>query len=341
MNFTQSGRGILEARPPAGRATRMLVAAVFGLSVIASGPALGQGYPNKPIRMIVPFPPGGSTDLNARILAQAMTVTLGQPIVVENKAGAAGSIGIEAVARSAPDGYTVGVSGVGTTVLLKLLGQKLGFDPERDLIAVGYMGSLGLAIVARTDFEATTVPQLIALAKAKPDTITYATSGSGSPGHLAMEYFKGLTGVQIRHVPYKGDAPILNDLLGHHVDLGLLTTPGAIPQVKSGKVKAVAVTSAHRSSQMPDVPTVAEAGVSGYAAEIWNILVVPAATPAAIVDKLSAALNAALASPAVRAQLEAQGLAPVTMTSKETTEFVQRDREKWAKVVKQSGAKLD
>ena len=291
--------------------------------------------------MIVPFPVGGSTDINGRILAQEMSAILGQPMVVENRAGAAGGIGMGAVARSAPDGYTVGVSGVGTTVLLKLLGQSLGYDPERDLLPVGYMGSLGLAIVARSDFEATTVSELIALAKARPDTITYGTSGSGSPGDLALEYFKSLTGIDMRHVPYKGDAPILNDLIGRHIDLGVLTTSGAIPQVRAGAIKAIAVTSMQRSAQIPEVPTVAEAGVPGYVAEIWNILVVPRGTPPAAVEKLSGALATALKTASVRAQLESQGLVPVVMTPEETAAFVQREQEKWGRVAKHSQVRLN
>jgi tripartite-type tricarboxylate transporter receptor subunit TctC len=203
------------------------------------------------------------------------------------------------------------------------------------------MGSLALLIAGRTDLAANDLAQLIALAKAKPGQINYGTSGVGTPGHLAFEYLKLLAAIEVTHVPYKGNTPMLNDLIGRHVDLGVLTIPGTGIQAKSGMIKPIAVTGMKRSSELPDVPTVSESGFPDYSAEIWNILVAPRGTPPAIVARLSDALNAAMSLPEVQQQYAAQGMAPVVMTSAETAEFVRHEREKWVDVVKKSGARMD
>jgi tripartite-type tricarboxylate transporter receptor subunit TctC len=314
----------------------LLASAVAGIASAAE-----PTYPEKTITLVVPFPAGGSTDIAARILAEHMSPKLGQPVVIENRAGAAGGIGMRGVAGAAPDGYTLGVSGVGTSALLEAFGQKLGYTPERDLITVGHMGSLALLIAGRTDLAANDLAQLIALAKAKPGQINYGTSGVGTPGHLAFEYLKLLAAIDVTHVPYKGNTPMLNDLIGRHVDLGVLTIPGTGTQAKSGMIKPIAVTGMKRSSELPDVPTVSESGFPDYSAEIWNILVAPRGTPLAIVARLSDALNAAMSLPEVQQQYAAQGMLPVVMTSAETAEFVRHEREKWVDVVKKSGARMD
>jgi tripartite-type tricarboxylate transporter receptor subunit TctC len=314
----------------------LLVSAVAGIASAAE-----PAYPEKTITLVVPFPAGGSTDIAARILAEHMSSKLGQPVVIENRSGAAGGIGMRGVAAAAPDGYTLGVSGVGTSALLEAFGQKLGYSPERDLITVGHMGSLALLIAGRTDLAANDLAQLIALAKAKPGQINYGTSGVGTPGHLAFEYLKLLAAIDVTHVPYKGNTPMLNDLIGRHVDLGVLTIPGTGTQAKSGMIKPIAVTGMKRSSELPDVPTVGESGFPDYSAEIWNILVAPRGTPPAIIARLSDALNAAMGLPEVQQQYAAQGMLPVVMTSAETAEFVRHEREKWVDVVKKSGARMD
>jgi tripartite-type tricarboxylate transporter receptor subunit TctC len=329
-------------QPNGAPSRRVAVAGCLALLVsAAAGVAAEPAYPEKAITLVVPFPAGGSTDIAARILAERMSPILGQPIVIENRAGAAGAIGMRAVAGSAPDGYTLGVSGVGTSAILEAFGQKLGYSPERDLITVGHMGSLALVIASRSDLEANDLAQLIALAKARPGKLNYGTSGVGTPGHLAFEYLKLLAGIDVTHVPYKGNTPILNDLIGRHVDLGVLTIPGTGTQAKSGMVKPIAVTGLKRSSELPDVPTVRESGFPDYSADIWNILVAPRGTPPAILAKLSDALNSAMKQADVQQQFVAQGMTPDVMTSAETGDFVRREREKWADVVKKSGARMD
>jgi len=322
---------------------------VMGIAGMAAGSILGMGaaparaqaFPAKAIKLIVPFPPGGSTDVAGRVLAQSMSPDLGQPLIVDNRAGAAGALGTDIVAKSAADGYTLGVGGVGAMVTLELLGRKLPYSPDKDLIAVGHMGSLGLAIVAKPELKARSVAELIALAKAQPGKLSYGTSGTGSPGHLAFEYLKSLTGIDMLHVPYKGDAPLTADLIGGQLDIGILTGSTAVAQSRGDKLRILATTSAKRSEQMPQVPTVAESGVPNYEAEIWNVLVAPAGTPDAVIERLNASLNAALKNATVRAQLAAQGLTAIEMSSKAAGQFLRREREKWAAVVKRSGARID
>jgi len=329
----------------ASRGRRRILAGLAGLTgtslLGAVFDACAQGYPAKAVKLIVPFPPGGSTDVAGRVLGQSMAADLGQAFVIDNRAGAAGALGMDLVAKSAPDGYTLGVGGVGAMVTLELLGRKLPYNAFRDLVPVGHMGSLGLGIAARNGLQARNIGELIALAKAQPGKLSYGTSGTGSPGHLAFEYFKSLTGVEMLHVPYKGDAPLTADVIGGQVDIGILTGPTALAQSRGNSLRVLAMTSAARSEQAPQIPTVAESGVPNYAAEIWNVLVAPAGTPDAAVDRLNTALNAALALPAVRAQLAAQGLAVAPMSAKATAQFLQKEREKWAMVIKRSGAQLD
>jgi tripartite-type tricarboxylate transporter receptor subunit TctC len=315
-----------------------LALALIGICSLAPpGHALAQDYPARPITLIVPFPPGGSTDIAGRTLAQKLSAILNQSIVIENRAGAAGAIGIRAVSLAAPDGYTLGVSGVGTSAILESLGRKLDYSPDRDLAYVGHMGSSALVIASRADLQAKTLADLIALAKSNPDGLTYGTSGAGSPGHLAMELLLIKAGIKIRHIPYKGNAPLLNDLVGKHIDTGVLTIPGTGDQVKAGKLLPLAVTGAARSSELADVPAVQELGFKDFSAELWNVLVAPKNTPQAVVDKLNAALATAMADPAVQSQFKTNGLVPVTMTPAQTKAFVDVERTKWADVIKTSG----
>ena len=303
--------------------------------------AAAQDFPAKPITLIIPFPAGGATDIAGRVLAERMAISLKHPIVVDNRAGAAGAIGIKAVATAAPDGYTLGVSGVGTTALLEPLGRNLGFSPGSDLTYLGHMGSSAMLIAAKTDLGPKSLPELIALAGSKPAQLTYGTSGIGSPGHLAMEWLLLDAGIKMQHLPYRGNAPLLNDLVGKHVDLGVLTIPGTSDQVKADNIVPIAVTGTARSDELPDVPTARETGVRDFAAELWNVLVAPKDTPQPIVDKISSALAEAMKDPGVQARFKANGLVPVTMTPAETRAFVDNERAKWADVVKKSGVKMD
>lgn len=301
-----------------------------------------QPYPDRAIKLIVPFPPGGSTDVAGRVLGQAMQKRLGsQVIVVDNKGGAAGAIGTDAAAKAIPDGYTFGVGGVGSMVTLELLGRKLPYNAEKDLICIGHMGSLGLAIAVRSSLAVHNVKELIAYAKANPGKLSYGTSGNGSPGHLAFEYLKSSTGMDGTHIPYRGDAPLITDVLGGQVDVGMLTGTAAVTQAKNTSLRLIAVTSSKRFVQLPEVPTVADSGMTGFDASIWNVLVAPAGTPSTIVKKLNAALVASMDDPIVISQFEGQGLVTAKMTPRETTEFVLREREKWAKVVRVANIKLD
>jgi tripartite-type tricarboxylate transporter receptor subunit TctC len=312
--------------------------ATLGLpSLVRAQPA----YPARAVKLVVPFPPGGSTDVAGRVLGMAMQSRLGgQPVVVDNRAGAAGAIGTDAVAKALADGYTLGVGGVGSMVTLELLGRKLPYDAEKDLACVGHMGSLGLAIGVRAGLAVHSVKDLVAYAKANPGKISYGTSGNGSPGHLAYEYLKSQTGMDGTHIPYRGDAPLVTDVLGGQVDVGVLTGSGAVAQAKNANLRLLAVTSAKRFAQLPQVPTVAESGVPGFDATIWNVLIAPAGTPEPIVARLNAALVAAMDDATVLGQFDGQGLAPVKMTPSETTDFVRREREKWGKVVRAANLKL-
>ncbi len=339
--MTPTDRAVPRALPAVPR--RKLLAGAGALAVLGAAPRgwAQQPYPNRAVRLVVPFPPGGSTDVAGRVLGQAMQSRLAnQPVVVDNRAGAAGAIGTDAVAKAAPDGYTLGVGGVGSMVTLELLGRRLPYDAEKDLACVGHMGSLGLAIAVRAGLAVRDIRELVAYAKTNPGRLSYGTSGNGSPGHLAYEYLKSQTGMDGTHVPYRGDAPLVTDVLGGQVDVGVLTGSGAVAQAKNPNLRLLAVTGARRFAQLPQVPTVAESGVPGFDATIWNVLIAPAGTPEPVVARLNAALVAAMDDPAVLGQFAGQGLVPVRMDPRETADFVRREREKWGKVVRAANLKL-
>lgn len=317
------------------------IGALCAGTLFAADPAQAQDYPSKPVTLVVGFPPGGSTDVVARILAGHMARTLGEPVVVENRDGAGGSVAIAHVANSAPDGYTIGVSGVGTSILIAALGKDPGFSMEDDLDVVGVMGTLGLLIAGRNDLGPKTLPELVDYAKANPGALAYGTSGVGTPGHLAMEYLAAIAGFEALHIPYKGNTPLMNDVLGGHVDLAMLTTPGAAEQVRAKGLLPFAVSSTERSALMPDVPTVAESGFEGYSATLWNLMVVPKGTPSDVQEKLSAALNAAMKEPEVLDAFGPQGLAPTLTTPAEAAEFLVAERVKWQGVIKDAGVKTE
>jgi len=314
-----------------------------GAAALAALPrAWAQAYPARPVKLVVPFPPGGSTDVAGRVLGQAMQGRLGgQALIVDNRSGAAGAVGTDAVAKAAPNGYTLGVGGVGSMVTLELLGRKLPYSPEHDLIPIGHMGSLGLAIGVRAGLNVQDIQDLIAYAKAHPGKLSYGTSGNGSPGHLAFEYLKSQTGLDGVHIPYRGDAPLITDVLGGQVDVGVLTGSGAVAQAANPNLRLLAVTSGKRFQQLPKVPTVAESGVKGYEASIWNVLIAPAGTPADIVARLNTVLVASMDDANVKNQFDIQGLIPVKMSTAETQQFVRKEREKWETVVKTANIKLD
>lgn len=315
------------------KATSLVAGALGGIVLAMAGGAMAQDWPSQPVTLVVGFPPGGSTDVVARILAENMTQTLGQPVLVENRPGAGGGVGVAYVASSEPDGYTLGVSGVGSSLLIAAMGRDPGYDIDEQLDVIGIMGTLGLVIAGRTGLEPQTLPELIEYAAANPEELTYGTSGIGTPGHLAMEYLLSLAEVEMLHIPYQGNTPLMNDVLGGHVDIALLTGPGASEQIRAEAIHAYAVSSPERSMLMPEVPTVSESGFEGYSATLWNLLLAPEGTPEDIQQRLSEALNLAMEDATVLEAFAAQDLAPTLTTPAEATQFLHDERTKWVGVI--------
>ena len=303
--------------------------------------AAAQGaYPHKPIRMIVPYPPGGPTDVLGRIVAQKLSESLGQQVVVENRPGASGMIGAELVAKAAPDGYTL-LTNASIHVINPSLYPKMNFDALRDFAPVSLIAQVPLILVVNPGLPVKSVQELIALGKAEPNRLNFGSSGNAAAPHLAGESFKIATGIQMQHVPYKGSAPALTDLIGGQVQLIFDSMPSAMPHVKSGKIRALAVTTAKRSPTVPDLPTIAESGVPGFDISTWYGVWAPAGTPKDIVNKVSAEIAKALQQPAVRERLAALGAEPVGNTPEEFAAYCQSELAKWSKIVRESGAKAD
>jgi len=288
----------------------------------------------------VPFSPGGSTDVLARIVGQKLTERSGQPVIIENRAGAGGNIGADQVAKSAPDGYTLLLGGVPHAISASLY-PKLAYDLARDLAAIAEIASFPSAIVLHPSLPANSVKELIALARARRGQLSFGSAGNGSPNHLALELFKTMAGVDMAHVPYKGSGQLIGDLLAGQVQLASMGTPVALPHVQSGKLRAIAVTGAARSSLLPDVPTVSEAGLPGFDVTSWYGVFGPAGLPAGIVAKLNSQIGSAVTAPDVRERLAALGAEPSVKAPEEFSRYVRQEIAKWAKVVKDSGAKAE
>ncbi len=310
--------------------------------VLASGSAFAQatGYPDKPIRFVVPYPPGGGTDVIARIVQDRLRAALGQSIIIDNRGGAGGSIGTEVVARSAPDGYTV-LFTLSSHTINPAIFPKLSFDTARDFEPIGIVCSLPQILVANPQFSANTLQQLISMAKEKPGSLAYASVGNGSPGHLAGEMLKLRTGTQMTHIPYRGGGPAVTDVVSGQVPLLWVSIPAAAQFVKQKQLKALAVSTVKRSAAFPDVPTVQEAGIPDFEVDSWYAMFVPAKTPRVIVDRLNAALNTVLKEPEIREKLLAQGSEAVGGTSEQLGAVVNAELPKWAKLVKDAGIKAD
>ncbi len=325
------------------RTFTLAVAATAGSALLSASPfALAEtDWPNKPIRLVIPFPAGGTTDLIGRIVANEMHKAWDVAVVPDNRAGAGGNIGTEAVARAAPDGYTMLLCTVGTQAINASLYSKLPYDPLKDFAPVTLVAMVPNVVVVNPSVKAQTLQELIALLKANPGKLNYASSGNGTSIHLSAELFKSMTGTFMTHIPYRGSAPALADLLGGQVQVMFDNLPSALPHIKAGKLRALAVTSAKRAPALPDVPTVAEAGVPGYEASSWFGVMAPAKTPSEIVLKTRDTIAKAIARPDAHAKLLAQGADPVGNTPDEFTRFIQAEIAKWAKVVKDSGAKID
>jgi tripartite-type tricarboxylate transporter receptor subunit TctC len=317
---------------------KFLLTLALGLSLSAQ--ALAQAYPARPVKLVVPYPAGGPTDIVARVVAERLTAQTGQTFVVDNRAGAGGNLGAEAVARSPADGYTLLVATTAHAINMSMF-KNLTYDVQRDFAPVSLLTQGPLVLVTHPGFEAKSVAELIALAKAKPKAVSFASSGNGQSTHLAAELFNSMAGVSMTHVPYKGSAPALNDLVGGQVPLMFDTMLSAMPHVKSGRLKALAVTGANRSPAAPDVPTVAESGLPGYQVYAWNGLLAPAGTPPQVIARLSEELKKALEQPSVQEKFSAQGFAATWTPPPQAASFVRAEVEKWTRTVVQSGAKVE
>jgi len=322
----------------ARRATIHLLG-VLGLALVASV-ARAQDYPNHPVRLIVPFAAGGPADVYARFIATRLQESLGQTFIVDNRPGAGSVIGTDAVAKSAPDGYTLLLMSNAHTVNESLIPNK-PFQLMRDFAPIAPINSSDLVLVARTGLPVASVADVIKLAKAQPAALSYASSGPGTPYHMAGELFKAMAGVSILHIPYKGSSGARTDVLGGQVDLMFDAVTTMSEQVRAGKVKALATTGLTRSAVLPDVPTVAESGVPAYEATIWLGLMAPKATPPAIVKRLNAEVARIVGTPEVAKAWKAQGATPMLMGVDEFTRYMNDDIAKWAHIVKVSGAKVD
>jgi tripartite-type tricarboxylate transporter receptor subunit TctC len=305
------------------------------------GNALAQDWPAKPIRFIAPNLPGGPTDILARLIGQKLAEILGQPVFIENRAGAAGNIGTEAAAKSPPDGYTLVTGNNATFGANVSLYKRLGFDPIKDFAPVIFVATQPNILVVHPSLPANSVRELVALAKARPGQLNYSGSGMGANAHLAAELFKSMTGTSIVHIPYKSAAPALTDLIAGETQLMFATALSVVPYIKANRVRALGVTTAKRSRSMPDVPTIAEAGVPGFEASTWHGVLVPAGTPVAIVDRLNAEINRMLQQADVRDRLAALGAEIVGGTPKEFADHIQREIPKWAKVIKIAGVQVE
>ena len=310
-------------------------------AVLFGGAAMAEQYPSHPVRIVVPYPAGGSNDIIARILAQKLTERNGQPFLVENRGGASGNIGAEAVASSDPDGYTLLLTAPPPLTTNTALYKNLKFDPSRAFAPVSLVASVPIVLVVHPSVAARTVKELVALAKAKPGTLDFGSSGNGSTNHLAGELLKSMTGIDIVHVPYKGAAPAMNDLIGGHIPMMFDNMPAVLPQVQSHVINAIAVAGANRASAMPDVPTVAESGVSGFEASSWFGLVAPAKTPAPVLAKLEGEVEAVLKMPEVQKRLTELGAEPGTISGDAFGKYLADETVKWAKIIQASGVTMD
>nr|WP_240636183.1 tripartite tricarboxylate transporter substrate binding protein [Caldimonas tepidiphila] len=299
-------------------------------------------FPSKPITIIVPFSAGGTTDILARLIGQQLGPELGgQTVVIDNRAGAGGNIGAQAAARAAADGHTLFMGTVGTHAINASLYKKLPYDPVKDFAPLTRVAVVPNLLVTHPSVPFKTVPEMIAYARANPGKLTFGSPGNGSSPHISGELFKSLAKVDMQHIPYKGSAPAMSDLLGGQIDVMFDNMPSALPHVKSGKLRALAVTPARRSPELPSVPTLAEAGVPGYEATSWFGLYAPAGTPPQVLSRLHGALTKVLASPEVQKKIAEQGAEPVSETPEEFAAFMRRETEKWARVVRESGASID
>jgi len=314
--------------------------AAFSILLASAGHSLAQGWPNRPIRMVVPYTPGGYTDLMARLVGQKISEALGQPIVFENKPGANAIIGTDVVAKAAPDGYTFGTV-IAAHAVNATLNPKLPYDTLKDFTYVSLMSVAPLIMIAHPSLPANNVKELVALAKTKPGQLNFASSGVGAAAHLTMEMFKSRTGIEMQHIPYKGTAGALQDTVGGQINVMFDIVGPLMPQVRSGNAKAIVVTAKERIPAAPDVPTMAEQGVPDFVSGTWAGIIAPAGTPKEIVDRVAAEAKKALADPAMKAKLAEQGIVAVGDGPDEFRVFVTDEISRWSKVITDAGIKME
>jgi tripartite-type tricarboxylate transporter receptor subunit TctC len=310
-------------------------------AAVCCAPALAQKYPEKPIRLIVPYPPGGNIDITARTISPGLSEALGVSVVVDNRAGASGTIGVDLVAKSPPDGYTLVVGSTGTITGAPSLFPKLPYDPVRDLAAISTVTDVPLVIVVHPAMRARGMKELVALAKRKPGSMTFGSAGPGTTNHLAGEMFQIATGVKFTHIPYKGSGPALIDLMGGQIDVVFDQLTASIGYIRGGKLRAIGVTAMKRSAQVPDVPTLAEQGCKGCEASTFTGLFAAAATPKPIVERLAAATAKVVASKPVQERFASLGAEAKSSTPQHLAQYVREDTQRWSRVVKEAGIKLE
>jgi tripartite-type tricarboxylate transporter receptor subunit TctC len=318
----------------------LVAALLLGAGTLLPREAAAQ-YPDRPVRLVVPFPAGGGADALARTIMPRVAHELGTSIVIDNRPGAGGNVGAEIVARAAPDGYTLLYGTNGTHAINHSLYGNLRFDPVRDFAPVSRMTLIAAMLVVHPEFPAHTVAELIRLAKASPGKYNFASAGNGTTSHLAGELFRTMAGINIVHVPYRGGGAAVTDVVGGQVPMMIDVMPNVLPMAKSGKLRALAVSTARRSAAAPEYPTIAESGLPGFEVSAWDGVLAPAGTPVAVIERLNAAIREALADPHLRDALIARGAQPIAGTPAEFARHIASETEKWAKVVQRSGAKVD
>jgi tripartite-type tricarboxylate transporter receptor subunit TctC len=316
-----------------------LITLIAGFAIVASSvpSTFAQTYPSRGLRIVVPFAAGGSTDIFARLVGDKLSTALGQPVVIDNRPGAGGNIGAELVAKSPPDGYTLLMATTGVMAINNALYKNLNYDAAKDLEPVSFIASITNVLIVPADSPLKSVGDLIAVAKAAPGKLSFASSGAGSSTHISGELFKSMAGIDLQHIPYKGSGQAMPDLISGRVSMMFENMPGAVSYIQAGKLNALAVTGLKRAPALPDVKTVAESGVPGYESLSWSGIAVPAGTPRDVIARLNREINAILATPEMRQKLSEQGAEAVGGTPESFTEHIKREREKWSRVVRDAG----
>jgi tripartite-type tricarboxylate transporter receptor subunit TctC len=305
------------------------------------GGAFAQSYPNRPVKIVVPFPAGGGTDALARFIAKGMEQRLGQPFIIENRGGAGTTLGATAVARAEPDGYTILIGTASTFAAAPGLYKRLAYDPNKDFAPVMLFASVPFVLVVHPSLGVSSVQELVALAKSKPGEITYASAGVGAVHHIFCEMFMSMTGISMKHVPYRGGGPALNDVVAGHVPVYFADAGPAATLIRSGKLKALGVTTPTRASHMPEVPTLHEAGVTGYDANTWQMMVGPAKMPPEIVERLNGAIAETMRTPEAQKYFTGLGMQPMTGTPAQAAEHIRKESERWTALIKRIGVSIE